>query len=223
MGLEVYGMVEELFLGDEAFKLWEKYVEILKEYEIKEVLDVGCGSGGFCLMAKREGIDIFGVDLSKEQVKRAKKRGCKCEVMDVCEVKKSFDSGVAIFDVINYLDKKELKRFFECVREKINRYFIFDINTLYAMSELAVGSLVREDEERFGVLDSEYEDKKLITKVTLFKKEGDCYKKYQDKIVQYFYTLDEIEKVSKMELIEVIPFSLYGSEEAEKLILVFRK
>ncbi len=224
MGLELYAKVEELFLDKEAaYILWGKFIEILKDYEIKGVLDIGCGSGDFCMLAKNEGIDVFGVDLSKNQVKRALKKGCSCETLDVCNLDKNFDSAVAIFDVVNYMNEDELKKFFECVRNVINRYFIFDINTLYAMEELAVGTLKAEDENRFSVLYSEFEDNKLITEITLFEKKSDeCYVKTQKSIIQYFHSINKIEKISKMELIEIIPISLYGSEEAEKLIVVMK-
>ncbi|WP_457564658.1 methyltransferase domain-containing protein [Caminibacter sp.] len=222
MGLELYAKIEEMFLDKEAADiLWSKFIEILKNLEVKKVLDIGCGGGGFCLLAKEFGFEIKGIDLSKAQIEKAKKRGCDCEAKDLCEVDENYEAGVAIFDVVNYMDKNELKRFFECVK-KICEYFVFDINTLYAMEDLAIGTLKAEDENRFSVLYSEFEDDKLITEITLFERDGDCYKKHQEKIVQYYYSVEEIEKISKMKLIEIIPISLYGSEEAEKLILVMK-
>jgi len=224
MGLELYSKVEELFLDKEAAHiLWSKFIEILKRLDINEILDIGCGNGDFCLMAKDNGIDVFGVDLSKNQVKKAKEKGCRCEVVDICNLNKSFNSAVAVFDVVNYLDKESLKQFFKCVERVIENYFIFDINTLYAMEDLAIGTLKVEDENRFSVLYSEFEDNKLITEITLFERNGECYKKHQKHIVQYFHTLPEIEKSTSLKLVEVIPISLYGSEEAEKLIVVMKK
>jgi len=225
MGLELYAKVEELFLDKEAAHiLWGKFIEILKKYEINEVLDIGCGNGDFCLMAKEEGIDVFGVDLSKNQVKKAQKKGCRCEAINVCGLDREFDSAVAVFDVVNYMNEEELKNFFSCVKKRIKRYFIFDMNTLYAMEELAIGTLKAEDKNRFSVLYSEFENNKLITEITLFEKKNDqCYVKSQKSIIQYFHTLPKIEKISGMKLKEVIPISLYGSEEAEKLIVVMEK
>jgi len=224
MGLELYAKVEELFLDKVAAHiLWSKFIEILKNLDIKEVLDIGCGGGDFCLMAKENGIDVFGVDLSKAQVKKAIKKGCKAISKNVCELNKKFEPRVAIFDVINYMNENELKIFFECVRKVIDKYFIFDINTLYAMEDLAVGTLKAEDENRFSTLFSEFKDNKLITEITLFEKNQNCYKKQQEKIVQYYHSLETLEKLTNMKLKEIIPISLYGSEEAEKLILVFEK
>jgi len=222
MGLELYGKIEELFLDKEAaFILWGKFIEILKKVESKNVLDIGCGSGGFCKFAKENGLDVKGIDLSYNQVKRAK--NCECEVKDVCEVKEKFDVAVSIFDVINYMDKKELKRFFSCVEKVIDRYFIFDINSYFAMSELAIGTLKAENDKKFSVLYSTFEDNKLITEITLFEKEGECFKKMQKYITQYYYSIEELENLTNLKLKEKIPISLYGSGEVEKWILLFEK
>jgi SAM-dependent methyltransferase len=225
MALELYAKVEELFLDKEAAHiLWGKFIEIFKNLKVKEVLDIGCGNGDFCLLAKENGINIKGIDLSKAQVKKAIKKGCDCEAIDICKLNKTYHSASAVFDVINYLNEKELKRFFECVEKIIEKYFIFDVNTYYAMEDLAVGTLKAETNDKFSVLYSEFEDNKLITEITLFEKEkNDCYKKQQKKIIQYYYSVEDLEKNISLKLKEIIPISLYGSEEAEKLILVFEK
>ncbi len=225
MALDLYAKVEELFLDKEAAHLlWGEFITILNELNVKSVLDIGCGGGDFCLMAKENGFDIKGVDLSKAQVKKAIKKGCDCRAIDVCELNEKFEAAVAVFDVINYLSSDELKKFFSCVEKVVNKYFVFDINTLYAMEDLAIGTLKAENEDKFSVLYSEFEDDKLITEITLFeKKDENCYVKKQNKIVQYYHPLEIIEKSTNMKLKDIIPISLYGSNEAEKLILIFEK
>ena len=225
MALDLYAKVEELFLDKEAaYILWGKFIDILKDLKIKSVLDIGCGGGDFCLMAKDNGFEIKGVDLSKAQVNRAIKKGCDCKAINICELDEKFEAAVAVFDVVNYLSPDELKNFFSCVEKVVEKYFIFDINTLYAMEELAVGTLKAENENKFSVLYSEFEDDKLITEITLFeKKDDECFIKKQNKIIQYYHSVERIEKSTKMKLKEIIPISLYGSQEAEKLILIFEK
>ena len=224
MGLELYSEIEELFLDKEAANmLWGSFLDIVKELNIKNLLDIGCGGGDFYLMVKTADIDVKGVDLSPSQVKRAKKKGCDCENKNICDMKEKFEAATAIFDVINYMDKKELKIFFSCVEKVVEKYFIFDINTFYAMDELAIGTLKAEDENKFSTLYSEFENNKLITEITFFEKKDNCYTKKQKSITQYYHSLEEIENLTNMKLKEEIPISLYGSEEAEKLILVFEK
>ena len=91
------------------------------------------------------------------------------------------------------------------------------------MSDLAVGTLKAEEENRFSVLYSDFYDDKLVTEITLFEKVGECYNKEQKSITQYYHSLKDIENLTNLKLIDVVPVSLYGSEEAEKLILVMKK
>jgi len=223
MGIELYGKIEDLFLDKEAaYILWSKFIDILEGLEVKKVLDIGCGSGDFCMLANNRGFDIKGIDLSKTQVKRAEGK-CECDAKDICEVKEEFDAAVAVFDVINYMKVDELRRFFECVKKVVKKYFVFDINSYFAMQDLAIGTLKAEDSTRFGVLYSDFEDDILTTEITLFEKEGDCYKKHKSHIIQYYHSIDSIIRLSGMKLVKKIPISLYGSGEIEKWILVCEK
>jgi len=223
MGLELYGRIEDLFLDKEAADiLWSKFISVLLELNIKNVLDIGCGSGDFCKLAILNGIKVKGIDLSHAQVKKAKDK-CDCEVKNICDVNEKFDAAVAIFDVINYMNDEELKKFFGCVEKVIDKYFIFDINSYFAMNDLAVGTLKAEDEEKFGVLYSDFEDDVLTTEITLFEKEGECYKKSQASIIQYYHSIEKLCKFTNMKLIKKLPVSLYESGEIEKWILVFEK
>jgi len=222
MGLELYGKVEELFLDKEAAHiLWSKFIEILEELNVDQILDIGCGSGDFCALAKENGFSVKGIDLSTTQVKRAKNK-CDCIVKNVCDLQECFEASVAIFDVINYMNENELKDFFKCVERVTKKYFIFDINSLFAMEELAIGTLKAEDENRFSVLYSEFENNILKTEITLFEKENNCYKKTQKNIIQYYHSIKDIEKLLNMKLIKKVPVTLYDSGEIEKWILVFR-
>jgi len=224
MGLELYGKIEDLFLDKEAAHiLWSRFLTILNELNVKKVLDIGCGSGDFCNLAKEGGFEIKGIDLSHSQVQRAKNKECNCIVKDVCELEEKYTAGVSIFDVINYMDEKDLKRFFSCIENVVERYFIFDINTYFAMNDLAIGTLKAEDENRFGVLYSDFEDDVLRTEITLFQKKGNCYEKSQAYIIQYYHSIEKICSLLNMKLIKKVPISLYGSGEIEKWILVFEK
>ena len=223
MGLELYGKIEDLFLDKEAAHiLWSKFISILVNLDVKNVLDIGCGSGDFCELASLSGLKIKGIDLSHTQIEKAKSK-CDCAVKNVCDLNEKFDAAVAIFDVINYMNDKELINFFKCVENVAQRYFIFDVNSYFAMNDLAIGTLKAEDENRFGVLYSDFEDDVLTTEITLFQKEGECYKKSQANIIQYYHSVEKVCKITKMKLINKIPVSLYGSGEIEKWILVFEK
>jgi len=224
-GLDLYAKIEYLFDFEDVMEfLWDKYIEELKSLNVKNVLDIGCGSGGFMLKAKEAGINIVGIDISEEMINNALKKDLEVYHKDLCEFDGKFDACVAIFDVINYMDKDYLKNFFSCVKNVLNKdgYFLFDVNTLYGFEEIAQGTLAVEDENIYGILNSVFEDNIMETKITLFEKNSDCYQKQEGVITQYFYKNQELKKLTSLKFDKKIDINLYGGEMADKNLLVFK-
>jgi 2-polyprenyl-3-methyl-5-hydroxy-6-metoxy-1,4-benzoquinol methylase len=86
-----------------------------------EVLDAACGIG-YALHALREAgfTRVRGIDLSAEQVEIARARGLPVERADLFEHLRDrracYDAVIAL-DLIEHLDREELLRFFDLVRE----------------------------------------------------------------------------------------------------------
>ena len=227
--LDLYAKVEDLLGVNEVTPILnEYYYETLEKMTFKSLLDVGCGSGGFLEQISQSypNVQVKGIDLSNVMVEMTKKKGLNAECIDLCKVEEKYDVITAIFDMVNYLDHKNIKRFFRCVEERLEKggYFICDINTLYAFKVIAAGSFIKDGDDRFVTIDSDYveEDKEYFMDFTLFEKVGECFKKSQDSITQYFYTVPEIQKLTKMKLVSKTAISIY-SHESEKYFLVFKK
>ena len=227
--LDLYAKVEDLLGVHEVTPvLNEYYFNTLDTLEFKTLLDVGCGSGGFLeeLSIGYPHVSTKGIDLSPVMVEMTKAKGLNAECIDLCKLDGKFDVITAIFDMVNYLDKKSLKRFLGCIEERLEQggHFIFDINTLYAFKVVAAGSYIKDAGERFVTIDSDYEEERgeYFMDFTLFEKEGDLFRKSQESITQYFYTVAEIEKLTNMKLVSKQPIAIYG-DEVEKFYLVFKK
>ena len=140
------------------------------------------------------------------------------------EVEGKYDAVVAIFDVLNFLDKDGLTKFLDAVAEKLNDdgVFIADINTLYGFSDVAEGTMSNDTEKEFLIVDAVFENNELHTKFTLFvKDEDERFTKYQDTIIQHFHKMQFFEKVKSLKLIDKQTFSLY--DELDKSLLIFKK
>ncbi|WP_457599695.1 class I SAM-dependent DNA methyltransferase [Hydrogenimonas sp.] len=229
MGLELYGKIEPLLgFEEEALSLYDRYIGILKSWEPRSLVDIGCGSGGFLLRAQRAVPSLtraVGVDLSETMVARAKGRGVTAIAADICDVKERFDAATAVFDVLNYLDREALRRFMGCVEALLEPggIFVADINTLYGFEEVAQGALVREEGTSMVVLESLFEKGSLRTRIDLFEEEGSgCYRREHDSVVQYHHTPEAVADASGLELIQIHPVTLYG-EEPDKEILLLKK
>ena len=227
--LDLYAKVEDLLGVHEVTPvLNEYYFDTLETLEAKTLLDVGCGSGGFLeeLSIGYPHLKTKGIDLSPLMVEMTRAKGLNAECIDLCKVDGKYDVITAIFDMVNYLDKKSLKRFLGCIEEHLQKggHFIFDINTLYAFKVVASGSFIKDARERFVTIDSDYEEDRgeYYMDFTLFEKRGDCFVKSQDSIVQTYHTVTEIEKLTNMNLVSKQPIAIYG-DEVEKFFLVFKK
>jgi len=227
--LDLYAKVEDLLGVNEVTPvLNEYYYETLEKMRFSSLLDVGCGSGGFLEQISKSypSLKVKGIDLSSVMVKMTQAKGLDAECIDLCSVSEKYEVVTAIFDMVNYLDEKNIKRFFRCVEERLEKggHFICDINTLFAFKVVAAGSFIKDGGDRFVTIDSDYieEDATYYMDFTLFEKEGECFRKSQDSITQYFYTVPEIQKFTTMKLVSKTAISIY-SNETEKFFLVFKK
>ncbi len=225
MGLELYAKVESLLgFDNERKRLYEIYLNKLKLLGLSDILDIGCGSGAFMELAAKEGIESDGIDLSTEMVKMAKSRGLSCEVRDICGVEKKYEGAVALFDVLNYVPPKDVKRFLRCVRNTIEPggFFLCDINTLYGFEEVAQGALWIEKGDEFVAVEAEFDKKRLDTKIVYFHKDPKgCYIKENDTITQYYHDINEL-KIEGFEIVDLDFVALF-SQEPDKALITYKR
>ena len=226
--LDLYAKVEDLLgVKEAAPSLYAHYLLFLQSQDFTSLLDVGCGSGDF-LRQMQGALDIpqvKGIDLSPLMVTQTLEQGYDAECIDLCDLSGSYDVITAVFDMLNYLNKAQLPIFLLCVKEHLTEggLFLCDINTLFGFENVAVGSFIVDDEDRFLTVDSDFENGEYISEFTLFEKEDACFKKSQEIIRQYYHTVDELVKLSGLELLVNDEVNLYELEDADKRFLVFKK
>ena len=142
----------------EVFKNYAKYYDLLykdKDYEeecdfieqafqkysnlkVKNILELGCGTGGHAIPLASRKYEITGLDASTVMLNTAKEKSSKLglkidlQLSDIRDFKlnKKFDSVICMFAVLNYLTRnEELEKTLKTVREHLNKggLFIFDI------------------------------------------------------------------------------------------------
>lgn len=224
--LDLYSKVEDLLGVKEASpKLYAHYLLFLHGVAFESLLDVGCGSGDF-LVQMQKSLDIprvKGIDLSPLMVGKTQAQNIEAECVDLCKLEGKYDVITAVFDMLNYLNPEALKGFLACVKSHLNEggVFLCDVNTKYGFEEVAVGSFIVDDEERFLSIDSDYEEGIYRSEFTLFEKEGEAFKKSQETIKQYYYSVEEIEKYLGLNVLANDEVILYDLDEADKRFLVF--
>lgn len=231
MGLNLYAKIEEyLDFEDEVSRLHGEFLSLIFEKNINNILDVGCGQGSFVKNLNENALNAFGIDLSDEQIKIAKKNGIKnVSSTPLNEVKEKYDCATAIFDVINYIPKKNIKTFFDEMNLVLNQggYFIFDVNSLFGFEEVAQGTLSIDLEDKFIIIDALFEDEKLITDITLFSEnKNKLFSKENDCIIQHYYANSELKnllKSSGFKIENILNFNLHTDEESDKFIFICKK
>ena len=223
--LDLYAKAEHLLGIEEATEaLYDLYRSELDDYEIKTLLDVGCGRGGFMRRMESDGVTCKGIDQSALMVQECQEIGLDAELVTIQEISGTYDAIVSIFDVLNFMNEQELTIFLDGVAEKLNDdgIFIADINTLYGFRDVAEGTMSNEEENEFLVVDAVFENNELHTKFTLFEKQDDGkYIRHQDTIVQYFHKIKFFQNHPALKLVDKQTFSLYDTED--KTLLIFKK
>jgi len=84
-------------------------VELLDPKEGENILDLGCGEGTLALEIKKSGVEVIGVDLSEEMIKKTKSKGIDAKVMSATNLdfENKFD---AVFSnaVLHWVKNSEL-------------------------------------------------------------------------------------------------------------------
>ncbi len=227
--LDLYGSIEEyLDFKEEIQSLYLQTLEVVTNKKVSTLIDIGCGQGDFCLLLQDKGIKTLGVDLSSKQIELASKKNIDVKCCDIKDITEKFECATAVFDVLNYLPKKELENFLQNTYKLLeeNGYFIFDINTLFGFEEIAQGTLTLDLEEKFIAIDANFENNTLYTDITLFTKQNELYNKQSGTIEQYYHEKSQLQKLFKrtgFALLEIQDVYLHNDEEADKQIYVLQK
>jgi SAM-dependent methyltransferase len=226
--LDIYAKVEDLLgVKDVAPKLYSYYFSILEDLHFNSLLDIGCGSGDFLrsLAMQYPECSVMGIDRSQVMVESAQAKGVNAVNIELDSIEEKFDIATATFDMVNYLSHDELLEFFDNLAQLIPKggYFIFDINSEYGLSELAVGSFIEDDGDRFIAIESFYEDGIYDSEFILFEKCDSLYKKSIGNIKQYLHNESFFREVDGWKLKEKLPIKLYDMQEYDKEIYILER
>ena len=230
MGLDLYAKVEPyLDFEEEVYTLHKEFLRFIMVNELDNIIDIGCGQGYFLENLKINKKKYFGIDLSVEQIKVCQEKNLNAKVIDLKDVKEKFDCATAIFDVLNYIPKEDLKAFINQTNIVLNQgaYFIFDVNSYFGFDEVAQGCISIDLKDKFISIDANFEDNKLQTDITLFEmQENGLFSKESDSIIQEYHSKEFLTKLLKecnFEIQEIKEFNLHTDEHADKLIFICKK
>ena len=216
---------------EEAFKL--------SDIEVKEVLDLGCGTGGITALLADRGYDMIGLDLSPDMLNVARERNygkntlLLCQDMCEFELYGTVQAIYSSFDCLNYIVKnKDLKQVFVLARNYLEAggVFVFDVNTESRYTDVFDGnSFVYEFEDGvFAVWRNAFDEKKGVCKFDIdvfFETEDGLYERECETQTQKYHSHEEIMKCAEgFTLVSRTGGKGFdGCNENEKVYYVFKK
>lgn len=206
-----FAEVYDMFQDNVPYEEWSQYIcDLLREYEVSDglVLDMGCGTGSLTECLAEAGYDMIGIDYSGEmlQIAMDKRQASGLDILYLQQDMREFElygtvkAIVSICDSMNYI--MEYRELVQVLRQ-VNNYldpegiFIFDLNTEYKYREILADNTFAEDREKSSFIWSNFydgNDRVNEYDLTLFVKEGELYRKYQETHYQRAYSLEEIQR-----------------------------
>ncbi len=125
---------------------WPRLRPLLIKEEVKSYLDLACGTGTLAFSVARLGIEVVGIDKSKDMLEIANKNLRRFTVspapefirrdMTCFNLKQQFDAVGCFYDAVNHiLTEKGFADMIRCVVNhlKPGGFFMFDVNTVLGM------------------------------------------------------------------------------------------
>ena len=218
-----FAYIYDKLMYDIDYPKWANYIEDIfriNNYKPSLILDLGCGTGNFCIEMAKRGYEMIGVDLSIDMLNCAKQKteeqGLNVlylnQDMTNFELYGTVDAIVCLMDSINYiLYKNDVKRMLKLVKNYLNPdgIFIFDINTPYKFENVFGNNVFYDISDEVTYIWQNYYNRKTKVcefELTFFIKGNEEYKKYDE--VHYERCYDKIElkdmiKASGLKLLNI--------------------
>ena len=240
-----FAQVYDLFQDNVPYEEWAAYLkELLKEYGAEDglVLDLGCGTGSMTQLLAEAGYDMIGADNSEEMLEIAmeKRAAAGLDILSLLQAWREFElygtvrAVVSICDSMNYImEPEELTQVFRLANNYLDPggVFIFDLNTEYKYKELMGENTFAEDRtESSFIWQNYYDEKERINEydLTLFIREGELYRKFEETHFQRCYSLDEVKAAAEAAGMEfVTAYDAFTKdqvkEDSERIYVILRE
>ena len=196
-----------LFSERVSREIFPHLLELL-DFHPQSLLDLACGSGIFVLAMAKQGLQVTGLDLSKEllEIARTKALTEAVEVewlhanMSEFTPMRKYDCVTCWFDSLNYLLRvDELAKTFQnaFVALAPKGYFFFDMNTIYGLAvqwQRFPYFIQQETPDYLEIVENSYDYELGIAEMRLimFERSGENWAHYEEKHQERGYAVDDV-------------------------------
>lgn len=220
-------------------KFAKKCFETHSDIPVKEVLDLGCGTGGITALLADMGYDMVGVDISPEMLMCARENTCGKDVLLLNQDMRSFElygtvqGIICSFDTLNYLSsQQELFKTLSLCRLYMEKggVMVCDINSLYRYQTVyGDNAFVYEVDEDMLVWQNQWDGEKgkCAFYLTMFAEEDGVYSREDETTLQTYFSFEAFSSAARKAGFEKI--FVYGekdfsplTETSEKMYIVIK-
>ena len=169
-------------------------------------LDCGCGTGSLMLELFDRGFDCSGVDASEQMLNTAFEKlsseghtpHLMCQSLPEIDLYGAYHAVFSSMDTVNHLlDKRDVKRFFRRLYNftEPGGYFIFDVKEKEWFSDTA--TQVDEADGSVLILQKAFDGTYACQTLTVFRKEGEGYRREDEEIWERWYDGGELRSYLK--------------------------
>ena len=216
---------------------YDGYYGFIRDRLIGEGVDLACGSGEMTIRLARDGRKMIGVDLSGDMLnvatQKAKKSGLDVkwinQDMTQLELNHAVDFITCVCDGVNYIEGKDIQRFFDAVygNLKSGGKFVFDVSSDYKLENILGDNLFCEDYDDVTYIWSNSLGKGYVDMdIDFFERiEGDTYRRIEESHRQYIHSVDFIKTCLDKWSVEIFDGENYNkpTDKSKRIIFVAQK
>ena len=221
--------IYDLFMDDYDYKkIIDRFEPFLIKANVKNVLDLACGTGNVSRELYERSYNVTGIDLSEEMLMRAQEKALELNYkikflnsdMRSFSIKSKFDAVISLTDGFNYLLTEEdinktLTNIYNHLEDE--GLLIFDMSTIYKFREIIGNTTFAENDEESSYIWENYFNEKdniLEFDITIFEKinNENIFKRTMESHTQRGYSIEVIEKLLKESKFEIV--EIYGLNDS---------
>ena len=183
------------------------YYEILKKEGLKPrtAVDLACGTGSVTAILARKGLQVIGVDMSKEMLTVAQQKAADlenpplflCQSLQTLYLPRGVDLAVCALDSLDYItDPADCAEAIRRTYKVLNPggIFIFDVNTPEKLRAMDGQVFLDEDDDVYCVWRGDFDEKNNICSygMDLFQRKGTLWERSFEEHREYAYSADQL-------------------------------
>ncbi len=168
-----FAYVYDQLMDDVDYEEWVKYIESLIEKSganVKNILELACGTGNITIPLAKKGYDIAGIDISEDMLglalEKSETMGVPLVLLEQDMVELDFDlydldCVLCACDGFNYVTSlDDLDKVFAKIYDllKPGGIFVFDISSYYKLSQVLGNNFMGESREDISYMWTNYYD-----------------------------------------------------------------